>query len=93
VTDALNQTTHYAYDLTTNTTTVTFPDGGIQTTQYDAYGKVLTTTDPLGHTTSNVYDSNHNLISTTDPLATRRAIAMTRTGTSSRRPIPRLPPA
>jgi RHS repeat-associated protein len=67
-TDALNQTTSYAYDLTTNTTTVTFPDTGVQTTKYDAYGKVLSTTDPLNHTTTNVYDSNHNLISVTDPL-------------------------
>jgi len=31
VTDALNQTTRYSYNLTTNTTTVTNPDGGIQT--------------------------------------------------------------
>ena len=68
VTDALNQTTQYSYNLTTNTTTVTNPDGGIQTTQYDAYGKVLSVTDPLSHTTTNVYDANHNLISTTDPL-------------------------
>jgi len=62
-TDALNETTSYAYDLTTNTTTITFPDGGVQTMQHDAYGKVLATTDPLNHTTTNVYDANHNLIS------------------------------
>jgi RHS repeat-associated protein len=68
VTDALGQTTSYAYDLTTNTTTTTFPDGGVQTVQYDSYGMVLSTTDPLNHTTTNVYDANHDLISVTDPL-------------------------
>jgi RHS repeat-associated protein len=68
VTDALNQTTSYSYNLATNTTTTTYPDTGAQTVQYDAYGMVLSTTDPLQHTTTNVYDANHNLTSTTDPL-------------------------
>src|SRR5579883_2518764 len=68
VKDALGQTTGYAYNLSTNTTTVTNPDGGTVVTVYDSYGKALTVTDPLNHTTTNVYDANHNLTSVTDPL-------------------------
>jgi YD repeat-containing protein len=72
-TDALNETTSYAYNLTTNTTTVTYPPDannniGTATMVYDAYGMLLSSTDPLGNTTTNVYDGNHNLISVTDPL-------------------------
>ena len=68
VTDAFNNTTSYAYNLATNTTTITYPDQGTATMVYDSYGMLLSSTDPLNHTTTNVYDANHNLISTTDPL-------------------------
>ena len=73
VTDALNETTSYAYDLTTNTTTIAYPpdasgSSGTARMVYDNYGMLLSSTDPLGHTTTNVYDSNHNLTSVTDPL-------------------------
>jgi RHS repeat-associated protein len=68
VTDAFNNTTSYAYNLATNTTTITYPDHGTATMVYDNYGMLLNSTDPLNHTTTNVYDVNHNLISTTDPL-------------------------
>jgi RHS repeat-associated protein len=68
VTDAFNNTTSYAYNLATNTTTITYPDQGTATMVYDNYGMLLNSTDPLNHTTTNVYDANHNLISTTDPL-------------------------
>ena len=73
VTDGLSETTTYAYDLTTNTTTVTYPpDGGgnvgTATMVYDTMGDLLTSTDPLGHITTNTYDANQNLLSTTDPL-------------------------
>jgi RHS repeat-associated protein len=73
VQDAVGDTTNYAYDLTTNTTTITYPQDasgnrGTATTVYDAYGMLLSSTDPLGNTTTNVYDGNHNLISATDPL-------------------------
>lgn len=66
--DALGNTWHYAYDLTTRTTTVTNPDGGTVISRYDDYGMLLSRTDPLGHTTTYAYDANHNLISRTDPL-------------------------
>jgi RHS repeat-associated protein len=73
VSDALGETTSYAYNLATNTTTVTYPSDasdniGTATMVYDNYGMLLSSTDPLGHTTTNVYDTNHNLLSVTDPL-------------------------
>jgi RHS repeat-associated protein len=60
--------TSYAYDLATNTTTVTYPDSGTATMVYDSYGDLLSSIDPLGNITTNVYDAKHNLISVTDPL-------------------------
>jgi RHS repeat-associated protein len=73
VSDALGETTSYAYNLATNTTTITYPPdagGNVSTATlvYDAYGMLLSSTDPLNNTTTNVYDINHNLISVTDPL-------------------------
>jgi RHS repeat-associated protein len=75
VTDALSETTSYAYNLDTNTTAITYPpDGGgtvgTATMVYDTAGDLLTSTDPLGHTTTNVYDANRNLTSVTDPMTT-----------------------
>jgi RHS repeat-associated protein len=74
VTDAYNETTSYAYNLATDTTTVTYPadasgNVGTATMVYDSYGDLVTSTDPLGHITTNVYDANHNLILVTDPLS------------------------
>ena len=73
VSDALGETTSYAYNLATNTTTITYPPDanqnvGTATMVYDSYGDLLTSADPLGNTITNVYDANHNLTSTTDPL-------------------------
>ncbi len=73
VQDGLGETTSYAYDLATNTTTITYPPDanghtGTATMAYDSYGMLLSSTDPLGLTTTNVYDPNHNLTSVTDPL-------------------------
>ena len=73
VSDALGETTSYAYNLATNTTIVTYPTDangnvGVATMVYDSYGDLLRSTDPLGNVTTNVYDANHDLISVTDPL-------------------------
>jgi RHS repeat-associated protein len=73
VTDASSETTSYAYNLTTNTTTITYPPDaggnvGTATMVYDTLGDLLSSTDPLGHTTTNTYDANQNLLSTVDPL-------------------------
>ncbi|MFP5228958.1 MAG: DUF6531 domain-containing protein, partial [Acidobacteriota bacterium] len=63
VTDALNETTSYAYDIANNTTTITYPPDssgavGHSTMVYDSYGDLLSSTDPLNHTTTNTYDAN-----------------------------------
>ena len=68
VKDALGNTTQFAYNLTTNTTTVTNPDGGVVTSSYDSFGKLTSQTDALGHTTTNTYDSSHNLLTQKDAL-------------------------
>ncbi|HEY2470684.1 MAG TPA: DUF2341 domain-containing protein, partial [Terracidiphilus sp.] len=74
VTDALGEKTTYAYDLTSNTTTITYPpDGsgnvGTATMAYDTFGDLLKSTDALGHITTNTYDANRNLLTTSDPLS------------------------
>jgi RHS repeat-associated protein len=62
--------TQYSYNLTTNTTTVTNPDGGTVATTYDAFGKPLTVVEQVNATTTRTttyqYDANENLISMTD---------------------------
>ncbi|HEY0173454.1 MAG TPA: RHS repeat-associated core domain-containing protein [Pyrinomonadaceae bacterium] len=69
VTDAMGKTTGYAYDLATNTTTVTHPDdGGTTVERRDARGLLLSETDPLGRTKSFSYDSNRNKLTETDAL-------------------------
>jgi RHS repeat-associated protein len=73
VQDALGEITRYAYNLATNTTTITYPpdasgNSGTATMVYDRMGDLLSSTDPLGHTTISTYDANHNLTSVTDPL-------------------------
>jgi RHS repeat-associated protein len=65
-------TTSYAYNLVTNTTTITYPpdaggNTGTATMVYDTLGDLLSSTDPLGHTITNTYDANLNLRTTTDP--------------------------
>lgn len=68
ITDTMQETTSFSYNLSTNTTTTTFPDGGVQSRTDDAFGKPLSITDPLNRTTTYSYDSNENLISMVDPL-------------------------
>ena len=73
VTDALNETTTYAYDLVAQSTTITYPQDangnrGTATMVYSALGDLLSSTDPLGLTTTNAYDVNRNLVSVTDPM-------------------------
>jgi RHS repeat-associated protein len=60
--------TQYSYNLTTNATTTTNPDGGIVVQTIDGFGKPLVITDALNHTTTYTYDSKENLISQTDAL-------------------------
>jgi RHS repeat-associated protein len=73
VQDAAGEITSYVYNLTTNTTTITYPkdangNQGTAAMVYDNLGNLLQSTDPLGLTTTNVYDQYSNLLSVTDPL-------------------------
>jgi RHS repeat-associated protein len=69
VTDAVGNTTGYAYDLATNTTTITHPNNSGTTVQrHDANGMLLTETDPLGRTKTYTYDANRNKKTETDAL-------------------------
>ena len=96
VTDALRQTTSYAYNLTTNTTTVTNPPDangniGTATMAYDSYGMLLSSTDPLGHTTTNAYNANHTLMSATNPLGYTTSYTYDSNGNRTSVTYPRTP--
>jgi len=64
--------TQYAYNVSTNTTAITNPDGGIITHTDDSFGKPLTITQQIDATTSRTttyqYDANENLVRMVDPL-------------------------
>jgi RHS repeat-associated protein len=94
VTDALSQTTSYAYNVAGNTTTTTYPpdangNTGTATMVYDSYGMLLTATDPLKNTTTNTYDANHNLLSVTDPLGHTTSYTYDSNGNKTSRTYPK----
>ncbi len=64
-------TTQYSYNLSTNTTTITNPDGGIVTRTDDSMGKPLTVVEQVNGTTSRTttyqYDAKENLIKMIKP--------------------------
>jgi RHS repeat-associated protein len=67
VTDAMGKITGYAYDLATNTTTITHPDNtGTTVQRFDSNGLLLNETDPLGRSKSYTYDANRNKRTETD---------------------------
>lgn len=68
ITDAANQTTSYAYNLSTNTTTITYPDGGTEVRQYDATGNLIRHVDGLNRATTFTYDARRNVLTQTDAL-------------------------
>ena len=95
-TNALAQTTSYAYNVAGNTTTTTYPpdangNTGTATMVYDSYGMLLSSTDPLGNTTTNTYDANHNLLSVTDPLAHTTSYTYNSNGNQTSRAYPNTP--
>ncbi|HEX9984114.1 MAG TPA: Ig-like domain-containing protein [Thermoanaerobaculia bacterium] len=73
-TDRMGHTTQYAYattttnNVTTNTITTTYPDGGIAVVTNNANGDPLSVRDQLNRTTSYTYDANSNLLTRTDAL-------------------------
>jgi RHS repeat-associated protein len=73
ITDTMQNTWSYSYNLSTNTTTTTNPpDGngnvGTVVRTDDSFGKPLSITDPLNQTTTYQYDAHENLIKMIDPL-------------------------
>jgi RHS repeat-associated protein len=97
VQDGLGETTSYAYNLATNTTTVTYPpDGsghvGTSTMVYDAQGNLLSSTDPNGLTTTNTYDATGNLLSVTDPLGHTNSYTYDANGNQTSSTYPQVTP-
>jgi RHS repeat-associated protein len=70
VTEGNNGTVKYQYDLRSNPTTITYPDGHSVTRGYDAAGRWISVTDWLGNTTQFGYDPDNNLTAETLPGAT-----------------------
>ena len=68
VTDGFGNTTSYTYNVATNTTTTTFPDGGVAVQTNNSFGNTVSLKDPLNRTTTFTYDANQNLLSRTDAL-------------------------
>ena len=66
VTDALNRTTFFTYDVNGYPTSVTDARNHTKTATFDSAGRSLTITDALGHTITNTYDSNGSLVVRTD---------------------------
>jgi len=70
ITDTMQNTWNYSYNLSTNTTTTTNPDGGTVTRTDDSFGKPLSITEQVNTSTSRTttyqYDANENLSSMTD---------------------------
>jgi RHS repeat-associated protein len=58
----------YTYDpVSLGVSTITDPNGGLQTFTYDDHGNQTSSSDPRGYTTTKQYDDNDNLITVIDP--------------------------
>ena len=66
-TDALGNTTAFAYDGADNLTSVTFADGTFFAYEYDRVGNLISQTDALGNVTAFEYDALRQLVKTTYP--------------------------
>ena len=70
--DALNNTTHYTYDVMNRLTKITAPDGSTTQFAYDYRGRRIAVTDPNGKTTAYQYDDADRLVAVTDPARAER---------------------
>ncbi|MFD3498976.1 RHS repeat-associated core domain-containing protein [Streptomyces sp. NPDC058678] len=62
----------YTYDpISLGITSISDPDGNLQTFAYDDHGNEISDSDARGFTTTHVYDDNDNLITTVDPSGLR----------------------
>jgi len=66
-TDAVGNTTSFAYAVGGGLTSQTNPDGGVLITRQDGHGEVISETDQLGRTTLYSYDAQHNLLTRRNP--------------------------
>lgn len=58
----------YTYDpASLGVTTISDPDGHLQTFTYDDHGNQISSSDARGYTTSRVYDDHNRLVTTIDP--------------------------
>ena len=68
MTDPLNRTTSYSYDLLNRVVGIVDPQGGVTRFSYDENGNLLTVTDANGNVTTHAYDVQDLLATRTDPL-------------------------
>jgi RHS repeat-associated protein len=68
--DGHGDITKYEYDLASEETKVTYPNGKVVTQSYDKAGRLEKITDWLEHTTKFAYDPNSNLATITFPTGT-----------------------
>ncbi|MFN0164890.1 MAG: hypothetical protein ACKV22_00545 [Bryobacteraceae bacterium] len=65
----IDGTTSYAYNVAARTTTITYPDTGVEVIETDAQGNVVRRVDGLNRTTTYTFDANNNLLTETNPLS------------------------
>ncbi|HLK66747.1 MAG TPA: malectin domain-containing carbohydrate-binding protein [Bryobacteraceae bacterium] len=80
VSDPLNNTWGYNYNLAVGSMTRTNPDGGRTVTTENSYGQPVSITDPLNRTTTIGYDANRDLVSYTNPQGKTTTIAYNASG-------------
>jgi RHS repeat-associated protein len=81
----VDMTTSFTHDANGNLTSETDPDGRVETTAYNALGKVATRTDKLGRVTRYEYDSRGLLEATVFPDGTRESIEYDANGNETAR--------
>ncbi len=72
-TDGGGNTSSYEYDLASNATAITYPNGKTVTREFDDAGRLEAVDDWLGNSTSFAYDADSNLEATTFPAGTGNA--------------------
>ena len=71
----------YTYDpVSLGVSSISDPDGNLQTFAYDDHGNQISASDARGFTTSSLYDDNDNLLQTVDPSGLQTVYAYDETG-------------
>lgn len=78
---AAPSTVGYTYDpVTLGVTSITDPDGHVQTFSYDSRGNRISASNGLGLTTTYTYDALNDLTSSSDPLGVKTSYAYDQAG-------------